>query len=664
MLVVLLCCVSGIWVYWQYFYRKNNHRDNWLPGSLRFLSILGILILLFNPKILDKTKVDVKTDLLVLADNSTSIDYSGYSMTVKDLVRELSDDPELNQRFDLKFYHFGEKLVKDSLLDFSEQQTNIHQALNELNTLSSQEGAPVILITDGNQTFGSDYAYTRTRSSIFPVVIGDTLEHSDLAIDLINTNSYANLGNNFSVEIFVSHNGNNTLNTRLIIENKGKIIYESPLTFTSEEKSKYVELMLPAEALGMQLYQARLIPFEGELNQINNLYDFGVEIIDEKSKVAVIYETLHPDLGMIKRSIESHQQREAVLMRPEEWEENRETFSIHILYQPVSSFKNIFKELTEQGRSYFIITGAHTDWNFLNQAQGSFRKENSQLTESFFPVYRQEFNSFFVEDIEFSGFPPLSDKFGTVRFNVSVESLLEQQINGINTKSPMLFSFKQGDARNVVLFGEGIWKWRKQSFLRHQSNKQFDQFFNSLIQYLNLHERKEELELIYQPVYHANERIVIQAKKYDSNLNLNERAQLVLKFSDASQEQPLYLRKGIYEVNVSNLEEGKYDFELLDLESNQKRPGSFKVVPYSLEQAKTGSNIQDLRELAQQSNGNEFYPDQIDLLKDNLLKNAEWKIRQKEEIKMISLIDWKWLLGLIVLSLTLEWLIRKYRGLV
>jgi len=30
---------------------------------------------------------------------------------------------------------------------------------------------------------------------------------------------------------------------------------------------------------------------------------------------------------------------------------------------------------------------------------------------------------------------------------------------------------------------------------------------------------------------------------------------------------------------------------------------------------------------------------------------------------MISLIDWKWLLGLIVLSLGLEWSIRKYRGL-
>lgn len=664
MLITLLCFIAGAWVYWHYFYRQKIKRDNWLLGGLRFVSILGILILLVNPKILDKSYIPVKTKLMLLVDNSASIDYTNNAETVKNLLRQVSTDSELNQKFDFKFYRFGESLSHDSILDFSEQQTNIHQAINELNIINSQEGGPVILFTDGNQTFGPDYSYTRTQSSIFPVVIGDTIEQVDLAIDLVNTNNYASLGNNFSVEIFSTYNGSNTVDTRLSIEKKGRVIYETPLSFTSDEKSKHIELLLPAEELGMQLYQVRLVPFEGEENQINNLYDFGVEIIDEKTKVAVIYETLHPDLGMIKRSIESHQQREAVLLKPGELEQTEEDFPIYILYQPVSSFETIIKELNKERRSYFVISGRQTDWFFLNGIQNVFQKEITQLTESYFPVYRQEFNSFFVEDINFSSFPPLLEQFGAVNFKVSIEALLEQQINGINTNSPMLFSFRQGDARNLVLFGEGIWRWRKQSFLENQSNTRFDQFFNSLIQYLNLHERKEDLELIYQPVYHANQRILIQAKKYDSNLNFNDRAQLVLRFPGASQDQPLYLRKGVYEVNVSNLKEGKYDFELVDLDSGQKRRGSFKVVPYSLEQSKSGSNIEALSKLAMHSNGQEFYPDQLELLKRILLDKPEWKIRQKEQVKMISLIDWKLLLGLIVLSLTLEWLVRKYRGLV
>jgi len=63
------------------------------------------------------------------------------------------------------------------------------------------------------------------------------------------------------------------------------------------------------------------------------------------------------------------------------------------------------------------------------------------------------------------------------------------------------------------------------------------------------------------------------------------------------------------------------------------------------------------------SEGELFYQDQFADLKQVLLENPSFRSVEKENIKMISLIDWKWLLGLIVLSLSLEWSIRKYRGL-
>ena len=68
--------------------------------------------------------------------------------------------------------------------------------------------------------------------------------------------------------------------------------------------------------------------------------------------------------------------------------------------------------------------------------------------------------------------------------------------------------------------------------------------------------------------------------------------------------------------------------------------------------------------LAKNSNGEIIYPSQLDKLTRALLSNASFKSIQKEKSNTISLIEWKWILGIIVLSLSLEWFIRKYRGLI
>jgi hypothetical protein len=48
---------------------------------------------------------------------------------------------------------------------------------------------------------------------------------------------------------------------------------------------------------------------------------------------------------------------------------------------------------------------------------------------------------------------------------------------------------------------------------------------------------------------------------------------------------------------------------------------------------------------------------------DVLLNDNRYQQVQKREQKVVPLIDWKYLLGLIVLILSAEWFIRKYNGL-
>lgn len=656
--------LAGLIVYYQYFYKKKPTRDSAMLAFLRFVSVLGVLVLLINPKFEQKVSEVVKPKLLLGTDNSASIIHSNSSEKLKDVRQQFLMDAELHQRFDMSDYLFGSGIDADTLLSFKEEQTNIFKAVQDLEALAEAQKSAIVLLTDGHQTFGRNYAYMATKSPVFPIVIGDTLENPDISISRINVNAYATLENNFPVEIFLNSNASNNLRSRLIVERNGYELYSSQVTFSKEDNSKRITFYLPADSIGMQLYRARLLPFKDEREVRNNSKNFGVEVLDEKTEVAVVYGVLHPDLGMIKRSIESNKQRKATLIHINEYEKNIDQYTLYVLYQPNMAFTSLFEQIEEEEQNYLLITGMHTDWNFLNNIQKSFSKEVTGEVEEYFPAYQEDFNTFYTEDIDFKSFPPLQGQFGDVTINSDHQVMINQRINDVLTNAPLLATIENNALKRVALFGENIWKWRSHSFELTDSFDKFDTFFNSLIQFLQLADRDKDMELFYKPVYHAKEAIRIQVKNYDSNLNIELNSKLVLRLNDSLNEIPFYIKNNSYEVQMNSLDPGVYRFEVKELGSNKAQKGSFIVEAFSLEEGSSRPNSQDLKLLAQNTGGSLFYQDQFQEVKTDLLNNSEFRSTQIERNKMISLIDWRWLLGLIVLSLSLEWLLRKYRGMI
>ena len=656
--------LAGLLVYYQYFFKQKATRDTTLLALLRFISIFSILILLINPKFEKKITEISKPKLLLAVDNSASIMHSESADVLKSIREQFLTDADLNGRFDLSVFLFGSGLTTDTLLSFKEQQTNIYNAVEQLDVLAEQQNSAIIVGSDGHQTFGRNYAYINTKNSIFPIVIGDTLENEDISINRINVNAYATLKNNFPVEMFLNSNVSKNMRSRLVVVRNGIELYSTQINFSETERSKLVSFYLPADSIGMQLYQAKLIPFKDEREVRNNKQSFGVEVLDEKTEVAIVYSIIHPDLGMIKRSIESNQQRKATLLHIKDYTADPKNYNLFLLYQPDKDFAELFKELEQKEKNYFLITGSQTDWNFLNGVQSDFSKEVSGSREEYFPAFQADFNMFYMENIGFESFPPLQGTFGLINFNSSHDILISQKINDVLTGLPLLATYGNSNFKRVVLFGENIWKWRSQSFEMYDSFEKFDIFFSNLIQFLQLSERNPEMDLYYKPIYHAQEPFKIQVKNYDSNLNIELNSRLVLRLNGNSEEIPFYVNNNYYEAQIKSLETGTYKFEVIDLDSDRLKRGSFIVESYSLEEEYTRPNIEDLELLAQNSGGLLVYQDQFMKLKTNLMNNPEFRPTQIERNKMISLIDWRWLLGLIVLSLSLEWLLRKYRGMI
>ncbi len=662
--IFIAILLSFLVVYFQYFLKEKKYVNRNILAFLRLITLLSLFVLLINPQIIRKKFVTVKPELIIAVDNSESIQLIKQDSIARSLANKLVNNKDFKKKFKITTFSFGSILKNSSNFTFDENKTNIYAALDELNSLFKNETAPVILISDGNQTYGNAYKYFRSKTPIFPVIIGDTVQPTDLKIDRVNVNSFSYLKNNFPVEVFIHFAGNEEIKTKFIVRKSGKVVFSKNVQFSKNKNSEHITFKLPSEKVGKHLYTASITPFKKENNVINNTKSFAVEVIDEQSKVGLVYDLLHPDIGMIKRSIETNQQRKVQLIDLNALQSDQKDMDVYILYQPSTKFQSVFKEISESNRNYFIITGTQTDWDFLNKIQSDFKSEIVQTTEKYFPVFDTKFSTFFLEDVGFSDFPPLENQFGNIIFSTSVQTILSNSVNGIEMNSPMLAVYSSENNRKAVLFGENIWKWRSAYYANNKSFDRFDQFINSIIQYLSVHNRKVPVELDYESFYHANELVKIKAKTYDSNFNFDRNAVLELTIKGLNESIPFVLTGSEYEAIISDLKSGDYNFIVKNIKNRKQTGGSFTVGDFSVEQELAYSNKDDLNAIANLSNGISFYPNQTDKLIDLLMKDERFVSIQKENKIKVSLIDWKWLLGLIILSLALEWFIRKYRGLV
>ena len=378
---------SVIIVYFQYYHRQKISADTRLLSFLRFISILSILLILINPKFERSSTEIVKPKLFILSDNSSSIAHNDAEKELRYLLQTIQNDKELTDRFTTSSFIFSDQLSNDTAMGFTGEQTNIHKAIADANALGGDQNAGVILLKDGTQTFGSNYAFMQSRAPVYPIVLGDTMVNPDVEISRINVNAYANLDNNFPVEIFLNAKVKGQLNSTLLVEKNGKTIYSAPVSFSAEKKSDRQSFYLPADSIGMHLYEARIRSFEGEKNTRNNSKRFGVEILDEQALVAVVYSVLHPDVGMIKRSIESNRQRKVKLIHIDDLKDADLDYSLYVLYQPNLNFSNLFNRLKSSEQNLFVITGRQTDLGFINEMDLGVEIEDVSLFETVFPVF-------------------------------------------------------------------------------------------------------------------------------------------------------------------------------------------------------------------------------------------------------------------------------------
>ncbi|WP_417876750.1 VWA domain-containing protein [Winogradskyella sediminis] len=655
----------------QYLYKsKLKSNLKYLLAALRTISIFGIFLLLINPKFESFTYFNEKPTLVVAIDNSESVSYLKQDEKSKEVVNTLMNDSELKERFNIQTYKFGKSVSSLDSLNFSERQTNIASVLKQFEEIYANLTAPIVLLSDGNQTYGADYSYIAKgiKQPIYPVILGDSTIHSDLSIKQLNVNRYVYLKNKFPVEIIANYSGNKAIETELKIWSGNTVVFKKTLEFNALKSSEIISTALTANSVGVKTYRVELVPLTTEKNKVNNIKNFGVEVIDQKTNIALVYDRLHPDLGALKKAIESNEQRSVSILKPQELIDEIIDFQLVILYQPNYNFKYLLNAIKEQKVNTFIISGTTTEWNLLQKTQGYFKQVVTNQTESFQPSLNKNYGTFIVENLDFNSFPPLQSEFGSLQITVPYETLLYKRVNGITTEDILLATFETEGTKHAILNGEDIWRWRSQSYLNTNSFNAFDEFINKLVQYLSSNKKRRRINVDYKSFYNGNDDVIISAQYFNKNFEFDNSASLsiVLKNKDDNsvREVPLLLNNGNYTVDLSGINAGLYEFTIKHNSESISVSGSFQVLEYNVEQQFLNADIEKLKAMATESNGAAYFTSEIDKLIGILISDNRYRTIQKSTKNIVSLIDWKYLLGLIALSLFVEWFIRKYNGLI
>lgn len=669
--IIIAGVISLALAFFMYGYRaKQGGKLRWIFGTLRFVVLFSVLLLIINPEFKGETYSIEKPKLPILVDNSASVEVLEQENNVTDFIKKLKENKKLNDKFDLSYFSFGSTFRESDSLSFTEKNTNISQALSAANQIFKNRTAPTILVSDGNQTLGTDYEFSSTsfKNPVYPVILGDSIQYTDLKIQQLNTNRYAFLKNQFPVEVILTYSGVGAVNSEFIITQGESTIYRNKISLTEKENSTTLNFHLPANSVGFQKYTAHILPLDNEKNKTNNIKHFAVEVIDQATNVLVVSQISHPDLGALKRSITTNEQRTLTLKKPLEAASVLNDYQLIILYQPDRNFAAVFSEMDKLGKNSWIISGLDTDWTFLNSAQENFKKKSSSQKEGIQAQYNSNYATFAVDDLGFDDFPPLYTRFGELTITVPYQMMLEQTVNRIATENPLLATMEINGKRNALWDGEGFWRWRAQSYLKKESFQDFDDFIGGIVQYLASNKRRSRLEVSSETFYYNNNPIKVSAQYFDANYNFDNRASLNITLTNQETEKksvyPMLLRNNFFEVDLNSLPAGEYKYTVSVSDENFSSSGSFTILDFDVEQQFLNADIYKLRRTAENTGGKEYFITNADELIDHLINDSSYQNIQKAEIKTIPLIDWKYLLALIVIALSAEWFLRKYNGLI
>lgn len=685
---VLLCLLLGAIIALVLYYRnKGDDFPRWFVRSLailRFVSVSLISFLLLSPLIRTVIRTYEKPLIILGLDNSQSIrmnkDSIFYLTDFQDQVQQMVE--ELNGDFDLRVYSLGTATsrvepVSGRFLSMDEKQTDLSGLFDQVEAgYSNRNIGAVILATDGIYNKGMNPLYSSQNLSypLYTIALGDTSVQRDVILARVNYNRIAYLGNTFPVEIAINAHKFPGSRSRLTISQHDSVLFSRNIDFLNDHFSESLMTELKANQTGLNRYRVSLSRLDGEITYGNNTVDIFIEVLDSRQKILILYHAPHPDISAIKSAIQANINYEVEDMPLSRFNGELSGYNLLILHQIPTRQGNqnaFLTHLRDSDVPVLFILGNQSNLSVLNRLEMGLTVIPAQeMTNEARAAFNKDFMLFQLDQdtrTQVENFPPLMSPFGDYRLPPHVNVMMYQRIGKVVTNMPLIAFIENNGRKTGYITGEGLWKWKLSNYADSEDHNAFNQTLLKVIQYLAVKEEKGFFNLAYKSYYYENEQVEMTAEVYDKSYELITApdVEITIENQEGSRFPFVFGKKGqTYHLLAGNHPPGNYSFQARVAVGNEvyTKTGQFSVEEVDVEMISTRADHLLLYNLASRHDGTMISPDQ--------LKELPALLRERDDIKTLiytrkSFNEFNniiWVLVIIVVLLSAEWFLRKYKG--
>jgi hypothetical protein len=663
-------------------------KENWIKelGSkwmLIFKSLrasgLFLLGVLFIGILFEAISIRVEKPVFItMVDNSSSMKNYKDSATVKSKIESFNNKliERFGDKFELHTITVGSEVKSPGKIDFSENISALSEGFESIHSnFYSRNIGGIAFISDGNFNKGSNPLYSAEKidlTPVFTVGVGDTTPKKDQYIKNIASNEIAFLKNKFPVEVDLEGIKMGKSNVTVSILNNGKSVASQSVNFSNGTYDyKHVSFLLEADKVGYQQYTVSISKAGGEYTYSNNTRNFYIEILDARSKVLLLAGAPHPDVAALKSVIEKDENLDVTSFLVKEWKRDLKKVDLIIYHEPGIQYDESVMTLIRDAKiPVLYCVGPNTTNSIIQKLKIGLITPNGNQFDEVQGKINTGFQKFEVStelQNSMNYYPPLKTKFGDVKLAAGNDVLLFQRIGSIQKNDPMIYFGENQNVKFGVIYGEGIWKWKMNEYIRSSESKNFTELIQKISQYLVVKQNTSALRVTFPKRFTIDEEVEVKAEFYNESMELITKPIIELKLKDEKNKSDKYQFGAVsnfYKLSLGKLKPGKYEWTA-NCKYNGKsysKSGVFIVENIQLENIESAADHNLLNQIAKQSNGQFYELKNINQLLNDIEKRKDIAEMSYSEASFNDLIDYKWLFFLIILIFGTEWFLRRWFG--
>lgn len=678
LLSLILSLLITFWLFKNVVWIKELSRKyKILLYTLRFLGLFFTFLVIANLFFEKTIYRNEKPLLIALIDNSESMQNYSDSSSVKKSILQLQENiqSKLGNKIDFVSYTIGENVKRNKELLFNESSSNLSEGFGEIGTkYYNRNIGAIILVSDGNFNAGMNPIYTANQiphAPIYTLGVGDTILKKDLSIRDISFNEVTFLKNKFPIEVEIEASKVKNQNVLISLIHNNKTIQTKQLKIDSENSILTSTFEVDANEVGIQNYTIQIQSIPNEYTTINNTKSISIEVIDNRSKTLLISGSPHPDVSALKSVLDTYQNFECKLLYTNKWDEKTNEFDLIICYEPGYLFSpNQLKSLSNFRKSIFYFIGTNSSVAEVKKLNLGFNISKTNQLDEVQPYFTSDLSILDLSETtinSINNFPPIYSKYGNLKFNGTIEKILNQKIGTLETNKPLLFFNSNNSIKNGVFYGEGIWKWKLHEYSLTKKNEHFNDLFQKVFNYLLLKENKSPLHIEFPKQISSKEDLIVKATFYNPLFELITTPKINFEVYDEKNKKSFFAftpKNKSYSLTLGKLKPGTYHWKAFTSHKgkNYTRKGTFLVSNTTLEKIETRANHIVLRKIALNSNADFALLKEHNALITKLDNREDITTISYEETEKKPLIDYVILLFIISALFFSEWFIRKWFG--